>query len=502
MRSAISLAIVFASLSLFPACSSDDPAGTGATGAGATTSTAGGGGAGADGGAGGDGGTGGAGGDAGVLRSSDASYTDPVMYSGSKSVVGSAVFEVMPGPAAIDPLANPTPFSDVINDTAGSYSLVVDDTDAIDSMTSTDAVTSVDIRFTGSDGTNYLIDSINVIHKADGTGAHTFFGGVGQNKVMHGDTTIGTGLMPKMLAYITLWGIVDLKDADTDQVVAAGRVVHIMTATGVRDGDKKLVTEIVTDASDHDRRFAETHVILPPLDMAGQMSPVPGTAHGFLHMMFSNVELTDASRDPTLAYEILPGPAVINPNMSPTPFSDRIAVASGSYSLAVRDFDADDATTARDVADDFTLAFRLDDGTEYTIDGIDIIHKEEGTGDHSFFGGVGYDVVMHGDTEIGTALMPKMTAYITLWGTVDIKDADGVVVAANRMVHIMVGARVRDADLALSTDTTTDTSDKSDAMVETHIILPPLDLAGQMSPIPGTRHGFLHLMFEKVNLTR
>ena len=37
---------------------------------------------------------------------------------------------------------------------------------------------------------------------------------------------------------------------------------------------------------------------------------------------------------------------------------------------------------------------------------------------------------------------------------------------------------------------------------ETHVILPPLDMAGDMSPIPGTRHGFLHLMFEKVGLTR
>ncbi len=438
----------------------------------------------------------------GSLRTSTASYSDPVTFSGSQSVTGADVYEVLPGPAAIDPSITPTPFSDVVADSAGSYTLSVSDLSEVDSVDSTDAVTNVDIRFTGNDGTNYLIDSIAIIHKPDGAGDHPFFGGVGLNKMMHGNTTIGTGLMPKMKAYITLWGIADLKNADTDAVIASGRIVHIMTATGVRDSDKKLLVDVEQDGSDHNMRSAETHVILPPMNPAGEMSPIPGTDHGFLHMMFSNVSLTEPSRDPTLSYEILPGPSAIAPEMSPTPFSDRIAFASGDYSLRVRDFDAEDSPESRDVVEEFKLSFRTDEGTVYTMDGLDIIHKPLGAGDHSFLGGVGFDTTMHGDTGIGTGLMPKMKSYITLWGTGDLLDEAGTLVAANRVVHIMVSSRVRNADLELGTDVAVDTSDLSDDRIETHIILPPQDMAGNSSPIPGTRHGFLHAMFEKVTLTK
>jgi len=435
------------------------------------------------------------------VRSSSASYADLVKFGGSQSTASGEVYEILPGPAALNPAADPTPFSNNTGAASGSYRLAVSDTSAEDSESSTDAVTDVEIRFTGSDGTNYLIDGINVIHKPLGAGDHSFFGGVGSNVVMHGDTGLGTAMMPKMLAYITLWGMVNLKDADTGAVLATGRIIHIMTGTRVRDASKQLVLGVDSDLSDHDINMAETHVILPPLDATGAMSPVPGTAHGFLHMMFENVELTAPSRDPSLAYEILPGPAAIDPAMTPTPFSNRIAVGAGSYSLTVRDVDAEDSTDSMDAVDNFSLSFTLDDGTTYTADAINIIHKPLGAGDHSFMGGVGIDTIMHGDTGLGTALMPKMLAYITLWGMVDLKDESGTVVASNRIIHLMVASRARTSDLELITDTATDATDHSPTMVETHIILPPVNMAGEMDPIPGTRHGFLHLMFEQVTLS-
>lgn len=46
-----------------------------------------------------------------------------------------------------------------------------------------------------------------------------------------------------------------------------------------------------------------------------------------------------------------------------------------------------------------------------------------------------------------------------------------------------------------------DVTDHSDGQIETHIILPPLDMDGNMSPVAGTGHGFLHLMYENVSLT-
>ncbi|MFW6101314.1 MAG: hypothetical protein ACOC90_07995 [Bacteroidota bacterium] len=53
---------------------------------------------------------------------------------------------------------------------------------------------------------------IDIIHKRGGSGDHTFFGGVEYSETMYGNTGIGTGLMPRLKLYITLWAKADLKD--------------------------------------------------------------------------------------------------------------------------------------------------------------------------------------------------------------------------------------------------------------------------------------------------
>ncbi|MFQ6613119.1 MAG: hypothetical protein ACE5D2_08490 [Fidelibacterota bacterium] len=113
---------------------------------------------------------------------------------------------------------------------------------------------------------------------------------------------------------------------------------------------------------------------------------------------------------------------------------------------------------------------------------------------------MGFNQGMHGDTGIGTGLMPKMLSYVTLWGIVDLKDGDGNVIAANRIIHVMVASRARTADLTLITSTTTNATDHSSRMIEMHIILPPTNKPGNMDKVPGTGYGFLHLMFENVSL--
>ncbi|MEQ9442776.1 MAG: hypothetical protein RIG62_27290 [Cyclobacteriaceae bacterium] len=98
---------------------------------------------------------------------------------------------------------NPTPFSNNSASTSGDYLLEIMDVNDKDSPDSKDAVERVRILFTGNDGTEYLIDRIDVIPKPEGSGDHTFFGGVGLNKVMHGNTGIGTGLVPKVLSSVS-----------------------------------------------------------------------------------------------------------------------------------------------------------------------------------------------------------------------------------------------------------------------------------------------------------
>ncbi|MEF8846527.1 MAG: hypothetical protein V5A59_13710 [Bacteroidales bacterium] len=427
-----------------------------------------------------------------------ADYSEMVEFKTTKSNPEGMVYEVLPGPAAIDPSKKGTPFSNNIHQTGGSYEFGVVDVNETDAVDSKDSVKNVDIRFTGNDGRKYAIDQINVIHKPEGSGDHTFFGGVGLNKVMHGNTGIGEDLMPRLLSYITLWGKTNLKDANTGDVIAEDRLIHIMTTTNVRDEDLNLITSTEVDSSDYNIREAHTHVILPPKDTKGNMSPVPGTDHGFLHMMFEKVTLTDASRDWKKAFEILPGPAAINPQMSPTPFSNKIGVGAGNYNLLVLDLDDKDSEDSRDRVNKVNIQYKRPNGTMFRIDDIDIIHKPEGAGDHTFFGGVGYNKTMHGNTGIGTGLMPKLKSYITLWGKADLKDGQGNVLASDRLIHLMVTSRVRKDDLTLITSTDTDETDHS--RNETHIMLPPKDMQGNPSPVPGTRHGFLHLMFEDVEV--
>jgi hypothetical protein len=435
------------------------------------------------------------------ILTSSADYSKVLTFSGSTSSSTGDIYEVLPGPAVINTAMSPTPFSDKIKMTSGSYNLIVSDNVDIDSESSTDVVSSVNIEFTANNGKKFKIDKINVIHKPDGAGDHTFFGGVGLNKVMHGNSGIGTELMPKMLAYMTLWGLVDLKDAETDEVVAANRVIHVMVASRVRDKNLAMIPEVENDMSNHDTWMAETHVILIPFDMQGNMSPVPGTDHGFIHMMWENVNLTEATRDWKQVYEILPGPAAVNVAMSPTPFSDRVAFGTGSYSFNVVDDSEDDSEISTDLVKDVNIKYQRPNGEMFVIKNIDIIHKAPGTGDHSYFGGVGVNKTMHGNTGIGTGLMPKMLSYVTFWGIADLEDGNGNVIASNRLVHVMTASRARTSDLKLITDVETDNTDHSSDKYETHIILPPLDVNGNQSPVPGTGHGFLHLMFENVTLT-
>jgi hypothetical protein len=432
---------------------------------------------------------------------SSANYTDLVVFSGSTNSENGEVYEVLPGPSAINPAMDPTPFSNNIQSSTGTYEFTVVDNNPEDSESSTDAVTNVNIQFTGNDGRKYLIDNINIIHKAAGTGDHTFYGGVGLNKVMHGNTTIGTNLMPKMLAYITFWGLTDLKDAMTGEVVASNRVIHVMVSSKVRNDAFELITDTDVDKSDHDTWMAQTHIILPPLDMAGNMDPIPGTDHGFIHMMYDQVELTNQSRDWKKVYEILPGPAAMNPAMNPTPFSNKVAFGSGSFTLTTSDKTEGDSESSEDVVDNILVKYQRPDGTMFMVDNVQIIHKAAETGDHPFFGGVGFNKEMHGNTTIGTNLMPKMLSYITLWGKADLKDGNGTVIASDRLVHIMVSSRTRTQDLQLLTDADNDVTDRSPSQVQTHIIFAPLDMNGNMDPVPGTGHGFLHLMFENVDLS-
>lgn len=443
------------------------------------------------------------------------SYPNMVTFSSSQSSTSGLVYEVMPGPSVVnlDTAICPAmgPFSDVKDfGVTGSYSLTVFDISDVDSMGSQDSV-QVFIDFTTNNGLRIKIDKINIMHVDSMMAMFPMGGGVELNAVEHGNTMDGTNCMPLLMSYISLYGTCDLKEFTTDTIIASNRLIHIMVSTNARDANLNLITSTTIDSTDYNVRNVHTHIILPPKDPMGNMSPIPGVDHMFLHLMFEEVILSNASKDWTQTYEVLPGPAIINPAMDPTPFSNNIGIASASYTLEVWDADSTDSMTSQDSVIDFTLRFERPNGQVFTIDGIDVIHKPSDTAmtGYSFHGGVCLDCPMHGNTGTGTNLFPKTMAHIGLWGMCDLKDGSGNVIAANRIIHVMVTGRVRNggipsfstADSVLYLDTNVVNDASNYALVQTHIILPPTDPMGNMyPPVPEIGHGFLHMMFEYCNL--
>jgi hypothetical protein len=137
----------------------------------------------------------------------------------------------------------------------------------------------------------------------------------------------------------------------------------------------------------------------------------------------------------------------------------------------------------------------------FAVDSIRVVHKDPSQGGFTYFGGVGFDKTVHGDTGIGTSLVPKLVAYINVWAIADLKDWEGNLIAPNRLIHIMVGSRIRNEKLELITSMEEDQSDHSPDMVETQIIIPPQDPEGNYLPMRETTYGFLHVVFEKVSLS-
>ena len=123
---------------------------------------------------------------------------------------------------------------------------------------------------------------------------------------------------------------------------------------------------------------------------------------------------------------------------------------------------------------------------------------------HSFFGGVLIDGFLHGRTGFGTRMQPTSRALAALWG-VGTLIVDGVLVANNRLVHLMTTERVRSPDRDGYKLLLDDQSDLADG-THTHLLLPDTVVTAngpQSAPVPtayrmptGEVQSFIHVMFE------
>ncbi len=197
---------------------------------------------------------------------------------------------------------------------------------------------------------------------------------------------------------------------------------------------------------------------------------------------------TITARSTGLAYAILPGPAALDPLVTESPYSNRLELIDAVFSVSGTDITPRDSGTSKDTAS-LAVTYSSKRGS---LTGKDIYTIElkqlltEGVS-HTFYGGVGTDVAVHGNTGIGTRYLPRSDAYLTLWGLADVKK-NGEPLVENAFVHFMITHGIRD-------DKNTLLQKQEDEDIEAYLLVSSQDK--QKLPFDG---GFLYLFWPDANL--
>lgn len=130
-----------------------------------------------------------------------------------------------------------------------------------------------------------------------------------------------------------------------------------------------------------------------------------------------------------------------------TPFSNWREVGTGSVKMNLVDATALDGGRTKDKVD-FEANFKLPDGVAYRV----VCKKPLPHGmAYPFFGGVATNVLIHGETGIGTRLMPTEFMYAGFWGVGDIY-REGKLINKNHLIHAMLTEAVRGDNYKLNFD--------------------------------------------------
>lgn len=126
-----------------------------------------------------------------------------------------------------------------------------------------------------------------------------FFGGVGTNLLVHGQTGIGAKTMPRVFAYVVVYAIGEVR---IDGILIPGndqRLVHVMVTHGAYSDNNPPglaggTGPFLCNNNGVNPNDLEMHVSLPPTRMLPHPvanSPVLGMGQEFLHIMFEDIEL-------------------------------------------------------------------------------------------------------------------------------------------------------------------------------------------------------------------
>ena len=187
-----------------------------------------------------------------------------------------------------------------------------------------------------------------------------------------------------------------------------------------------------------------------------------------------------------------------------TPFGNKsMVMPDGKLQIEATDATATDAATTSDKVK-FSASWKDKKGNTYSVKCCDklVAHGLE----YPTFGGVATNIILHGNSGIGTPLMPTEFAYFAFWGFGEV-DMNGKTLDKPRLIHGMLTEYVRGDDYALAMDDGT-----TPQRMQFHLMIPPFKPdpdKGVFIKAPvktglklpnGKELPFWHVMFENLTL--
>jgi hypothetical protein len=169
------------------------------------------------------------------------------------------------------------------------------------------------------------------------------------------------------------------------------------------------------------------------------------------------------------------------------PFSDRVAVVSGSFNGTFWDRGASGDSVAA------LATFESQDGASWRLVIDRVAPTDEGPMD-PHWGGVGTDLTYHGVTGLGLPLVPTVRAAVSYYGMAHVY-RNGQLLEENAPIHVMLTSQTR-GKVAGSDFGYLCWNCAKNSVEQLHVMLMPA--GGKMYPVPG---GIVHVMWQRSRAT-
>ncbi len=185
----------------------------------------------------------------------------------------------------------------------------------------------------------------------------------------------------------------------------------------------------------------------------------------------------------------MPGPAVLDPTISFSPYSNTLDLIDASFSAHLLDRAAPNGSSLDSAS--FSADLSYTDPVRHTKHTYTLFltNLSSAPSPLSSAGGIAVDTSLYGQTGIGTSLLPRVTARVALWGLADLYE-DRRVIASSIPFTFVVTQGMRSEGALQST------SDPSD--VEAYLFF-PTDYQSRDPPLPFP-NSYAYLLWENLTL--